>query len=171
MVHQNGQRGITTAGHCDDAGQVYSGVDGPAELIFVSERDEVDWDIQWHTTDPYIPTNKVQVGLSFHEIRAMKGRLGQAVGDYVCMQGRKSGYKCGYIRTSIFKPTLMHSATFMSFAPTTAQYGDSGAPIFRSNTAYGILSGSYVLNGENRIYYMAADRIESGINASVLLSP
>lgn len=171
VVHQSGQRGITTAGHCADAGQVYSGVNGPAELLFVSERYGVDWDIQWHTTDPYIPTNKVQVGLSFHDITAMKGRIGQAIGDYVCMQGRKSGSKCGYIRTTSFKPTSAHSATFISFAPATAQGGDSGSPIFRSNTAYGILSGSYLLEDENRIYYMAADRIQTGINASILLAP
>lgn len=167
VVHQDGRRGITTAGHCGNNSQIYGGI----PLLWVYGRDEVDWDVQWHTTEPYTPSNIVQVGLSLVSITAMKGRLGQAVGEYVCKVSRPSGYACGYIRTIGFKPGIQYSATFIGIGPMTGEGGDSGGPFLKSNTAYGILSGSYVLENENRLYYMAADRIESGLNVSVLLVP
>ena len=52
-----------------------------------------------------------------------------------------------------------------------AEGGDSGAPIFKGNAAYGILHGIYSTGTEWRTVYMAADRIKTGLGVDVLLTP
>jgi len=52
-----------------------------------------------------------------------------------------------------------------------ADGGDSGAPIFKGNAAYGILHGIYSTGTEWRTVYMAADRIKTDLGVDVLLTP
>lgn len=170
VVHQDGRRGITTAAHCNDT-QYYNGV----KFSYESERYGVDWDVQWNTTGSYVPTNTVWNGSSYFRITASKGRAGQAVGEYVCRHGRVTGYQCGYIRTTSLKPAnvndIAFSPTWIAVGPMYGVGGDSGAPFFKGSTAYGILRGRYSDEEESRIAYMAADRINTGLNVSVLLVP
>ena len=103
----DGKRGMTTAAHCDNNSQYYKGT----LLPWVAGKYGQDWDVQWHTTSPYIPTNVVWNGTSYVTVNAMRGRLGQAVGEYVCKHGRVTRYTCGTIRFTSFLPSSIPNAT------------------------------------------------------------
>lgn len=71
--------------------------------------------------------------------------LGAAnVGDYVCHTGATLGTRCGKVEAASTSTTYKDGVTVGNLARVkyTACQGDSGGPVYRSNTAFGIHSGS-----------------------------
>ena len=166
-----GTSGITTAGHCGES-QAYDGTD----LDFEEEKEETNYDIQWHTAPGFTVTNEIQwweTG-STREITDTVGRSSQSVGDYVCKYGKTSYYTCGYISDTSFWPSGL-SATFIRVDNTggyddLSSGGDSGGPWFLSGDAYGTHVGA-PSSDTNDAIYMAVNYISPGIGVNVMTSP
>lgn len=81
------------------------------------------------------------------EIKKAKVRSGHSVGTYVCKQGVSTGYGCGTIVDNSVLPSFVPNAkaTFVRVLRNKDTAftlgGDSGGPVFVSDTAYGVLSG------------------------------
>jgi hypothetical protein len=98
-------------------------------LKYVKGLDTGPYDVEWHTTSSYIPTNKIQVsttGLT-RNITGTRPAASQIIGEYVCKYGRATKYTCGYIASKTYKPAnhddkdipgssvnaVTHTATFI----------------------------------------------------------
>jgi hypothetical protein len=169
----DGSERITTAGHCDNA-QSYNG----KNLIFMWEVYTGPFDIQWHRTEDFTVTNKIQDSNtgSTRTITATKHRNNQIIGGYVCKYGMTSGYTCGYISDKNYCPAYVPncSATFIR-VDNTAGYndlssaGDSGGPWFLVETAYGTDSGTPGPDHNDAIY-MAVNYLDE-IGVYVMTAP
>lgn len=155
-----GQLGISTAAHCSNS-TVYEDVF--ISLTFQSERFRDHYDVQWHTarcSDTML--NQIFDGTANRTINAAVGRNAQAIGAFVCKHGEATGATCGTIDGKSVRPIAIPSAdaTFICVRNdnvTISSGGDSGAPWFAGNSAYGIHSGG---NGSNQAVYMAVDYME-----------
>jgi hypothetical protein len=112
---------------------------------------------------------KIKVGGGSRVITGTKGRSSQAIGEYICKQGRTTGYTCGTLTSKTFLPSYVPSgsATFMYVSGGSvnlSEGGDSGGPWVKNKTAYGVHSGG----GGNDACYMAID-YASTLGVSVLL--
>ena len=167
----DGTKGITTAGHCGNS-QAYDGTD----LDFEEEKEETNYDIQWHTAPDFTVTNKIQTASNggTRSVTGTVGRSSQSVGDYVCKYGKTSGYTCGYISDKNFWPEG-HSPTFIRVDNTAgdddlSSGGDSGGPWFLVYDAYGTHVGA-PSSDLNDAIYMAVNYISPGIGVDVMTSP
>lgn len=173
VIHPDGRRGIATAAHCDNNQQYYQGT----FLPWVYGVTGGDWDVQWHSTPGYTPTNLVWNGVNYVSITGLTYRGSQFVGEFVCKNGRVTGYGCGYIRSTTFAPSSISNpnATWVTVGSSTiyGEGGDSGAPFWKGSSAYGILHGIYYDYGygEYRLVYMPIDGVANGLGVYVLVSP
>lgn len=165
VKNSSGTRGITTAGHCRPA-QSY---DGNA-LTFLSENWSGRYDIQWHnraggTHDAVI---HVSDGGASRPITGTRPRSQQDVGDWVCKQGRITGFDCGTINDTSYCYSVgpVNACTFVYVSGGITNLidpGDSGGPWFDWTTAL----GSTVFHNGNDGGYMAVDDF-SGIGVSIV---
>jgi chitodextrinase len=159
------QVGISTAAHCDNA-TTFQGM----ALPFAGEAFYDSADVQWHTACPYTEvTNEFNSGLGYRACIGTRGRADQVVGEYVCKWGTASGRTCGYIQSRHAEPSYVpHSDdTFVrvnGYGAVMSAPGDSGAPWFVENIAYGINSGAY---SDGDAIYMPINYMDR-INVSVL---
>ncbi len=173
VIHPDGRRGILTAAHCYNDQQYYQGT----YLPWLGGKYEGAWDVQWHSTPGYTPTNLVWNGSNYVSITGLKYRGSQTIGEYVCKYGRVTALSCGYIRSTTFAPSSVPNVTAtwvtIGSASTYGEEGDSGAPIWRGNTAYGILHGIYYDYGyaEYRLVYMPSDGVYQGLGVYILVTP
>ncbi|HEY0370680.1 MAG TPA: PKD domain-containing protein [Thermoanaerobaculia bacterium] len=136
--------GITTAAHCGNY-QTFQGL----ALPFAGEAFYDSADVQWHTACPYTEvTNEFNSGLGYRACVGSRGRADQTVGTYVCKWGTTSGRTCGYITSRHAEPSYVPNSddTFVrveGYGAVLSAPGDSGAPWFLENIAYGINSGAY----------------------------
>jgi hypothetical protein len=167
VLNSSGTRGVTTAAHCNNS-QSYLGTN----LQFQAEDQQGNQDFQWHTTPGFTVTNQFNSGVGIRRVTATRSRANQSVGNYVCKNGKTTGYTCGNITTLNYAPSYVTDAqaTFIRVSSRDnvdlSQGGDSGGPWFNSGTAYGIHSGGI----GNDSLYMAIDYISS-LGVSVLTSP
>ncbi len=165
--NSSGFRGITTAAHCPD-NQFYNG----SNLTFQSQDQAGNQDVQWHTAPGFTVTNQFNSGTGIRNVTATRSRSNQAVGNYVCKNGRTTGYTCGNISSTTFIPNYVSNAqaTFIRVHNNNnnnlSEAGDSGGPWFNGNTAYGIHSGGI----GNDAIYMPINYVSS-LGISVLTSP
>lgn len=167
----SGTRGVSTAAHCSNT-QSYSG----SALTYQSGDITGNQDVQWHTAPGFTVTNQFNSGIGIRNCTATLGRSGQSVGDYVCKNGKTSGYTCGSISSTTYSPSYVTSAsaTFIrvdnnqGYADLSSG-GDSGGPWFLGNTAYGTHSGEPGADAGDSIY-MAINYISS-LGVSVLTAP
>lgn len=167
----SGTRGISTAAHCSNS-QSYSGT----ALTYQSGDITGNQDVQWHTAPGFTVTNQFESGIGVRSCTATESRSTQAVGDFVCKNGKTTGYTCGSISSTTYAPSYVTSAssTFIrvnndqGYADLSSG-GDSGGPWFLSNTAYGTHSGSPGDDANDAIY-MAINYISS-LGVSVLTAP
>lgn len=134
VVVSGADRGLTTAGHCSDS-QSYSGTSVGS---VVKQQDGWNVDLQVHKLGSnWAPRNEIEILWENRVINNKNGYSSLYAGQYVCMHGKSSGDSCGYIVDT----TVSHGATPNSDQLTAADYnrasGDSGGPVFSSNTALG----------------------------------
>lgn len=158
--------GLVTAAHCGDNGQYPAG----NSLPFIREygddvaRDETD--AQFHTKGAgNTVDNRVRYtsegsppGTLYVDITSRTGWGGQTPPQTVCHNGSSTGVRtCGVIETNTYTPSSAVSADpeWVRVVMRSC-LGDSGASIWRGNSAYGILhaaSGNVVgtcSNGQQR---------------------
>ena len=161
--NSSGTRGVTTAAHCSNS-QAWNG----RSLQFRSERYRDNYDIQWHTSSGDTVSNRFESGRGTRRCTATRSRSRQSVGNYVCKNGKTTGYRCGYIQSKSFAPSYVPSvnSTFIYVdgrSTNLSEGGDSGGPWFNGGTAFGTHSGG----AGNDSVYMPINYV-SGIGVSVL---
>lgn len=165
VLGHTGELGITTAAHCPD-NQYYLG----ATLWLRHARNYGDWDIQWNTTCDIVDvTNQIDSGIGLRRIYGTRSRSQQTVGTYLCKNGMGSGRTCGYLDSRSFDLGPNHNATFIRVeggAIDQSKPGDSGAPWFVEDLAYGSHVAEAGADGFDAIY-MAINYL-SDIGATVL---
>lgn len=158
--------GISTAGHCGNT-QSFQGL----ALPFVAEFFYDAADVQWHSACGYIDvSNEFNSGLGYRACTGTRTRNQQAIGTYVCKWGTATGRTCGYIQSKSYNPSYIPGngedsyIRVNGYGATLSAPGDSGAPWFVDNLAYGINSGT-ISDGD--AIYMAIDYL-AWVGAAVL---
>lgn len=161
VVDGSGTRGITTAGHCGNSNS-YQGYDLP----FVSEALGGWYDVQWHTAWPHTVRNWI---FDFRQITSRWFWGYQTVGGMVCKYGRTTGYGCGTISQKDHIPPCIPNARPVWVLATGfgAAGGDSGGPVFLSESAYGTIA----CGNSTTVIYGAIDWLESGLGVTILTAP
>lgn len=165
----SGERGITAAGHCGNQ-QSYQG----APLAWRTTRFFGNHDEAWFSAPGLfnVRSGWINDGLGGRNIIAVRHRDNQAVGAFVCKYGRTTLFDCGNVTSRTFAPSYVPQAaqTFMLAKKTgvdMASAGDSGGPVFSSNGAWGIVSGSVGSNNIDQVIYVAINYVEAGMSVRV----
>ncbi len=166
-----GQLGISTAAHCDDA---LLDRDSTTPLVFEGEVFGGSRDVQLHTVgcqDTIL--NRIDDGPGTRAIHGSVRRSAQANGTFVCKHGRTTGRTCGTIDSRSVCPSYIPScsSTFICVQSSGGEIsdgGDSGGPWFVGDRAYGSHSGGD--QAGSFAIYMAVDYM-NGLGYSVLTQP
>ncbi|HEV8545211.1 MAG TPA: S1 family peptidase [Candidatus Limnocylindrales bacterium] len=146
-VKKNGESttGVLTAGHCSD-GLTYSG----QALHFEGGTYGGSHDEQWHSSLAFFERNwfRVNANGATRTVTSRTNRTDTPDGGYICKFGRTTAYGCGFLVTKSFRPDWVPDAlaTFMQVHGSNVDLssgGDSGGPVFLTNSAYGIVEGWY----------------------------
>jgi hypothetical protein len=174
-----GTKYMTTAAHCSD--NLKDNASG-ATFTLVGQVKNATKDLQWHSvssTHTILPEFFADSQTVARKLTGRRTRASTTVGDNVCHQGRKTGYSCGYVAQTNFIPTYSGACGTSTCSPVWVRVvgklsssststlkcypGDSGGPVFASQTAFGLLKGT-LTSGVNagqctEFYYMSTDEI------------
>lgn len=170
---------MTTASHCEGMKTYYNTNGTTIGLTFVTETKDADQDVEIHTS------GFAELGQFYADstttARTLTGkrlRSSTAAGNQVCHRGVTTGYSCGTVSLTNYQPTYAGacgtqtcSAVWVKVdgdSTTACDQGDSGGPVFASQTAFGLLkatndSGSGA--GQCSFFiYMSTDYLPTGWN-------
>ena len=141
-------KGITTAGHCDDS-QSYKGT----SLTYETGHFNGSLDVQWHTSS-FDEKNKIYIGSSTP--RTINDTLtSHRSGQFVCKYGRESEKSCGRVEEVNYTPNYQgskcHPGSSCDWNGTWIRVraddnddmctkGDSGGPFYVGNKAVGTMA-------------------------------
>ena len=149
-VKVNGVRGIATAAHCPD--DLWD--DGDA-LTFRDKHHGWYGDVQWHTGPDTMGRNFYAGSISVLETnqRYVTGIDEAEVGRTLCRNGKESYRDCQRVRkVNVCAVFVCHQVSMENYF---AADGDSGAPVYWGNTAYGIHRGKTWNLGWREIFSQA----------------
>jgi streptogrisin C len=136
-----------------------------------------DQDVELHTSG-YVESAEFYADTTA-SARILTGKRLQsstAAGNQVCHRGEATGYSCGLVALTNFKPTYANACGAVTCdsvwvkvngdAQTACFQGDSGGPVFASQTAFGLLKGTSA-SGKAKgqctwFAYMSTDRLPTG---------
>lgn len=172
FVVSDGERtAIATAAHCPDE-LSYVGPAGERQVLpFVGQWGWGYQDVQINASDLALaPSFFADTGKTVS--RAVVGRralTSTRAGDMVCHRGERTGYSCAAVELVSFAPAgqLCGGAclpTWVTVVGPRCQGGDSGAPVFLGNRAFGLVKGgSYRSDRSCAFYfYMSTDYLPTG---------
>jgi hypothetical protein len=140
-----------TAGHCDNTTHTNGGtkiLGSDASTYFAQQvRGEVDAQIARIDAD-WSPSSNILISTS-GDLRSITSKISWSDTDkntLVAKSGAKTGTSRGLIESKFYSPPYVTDGFHFIVVRARAgepggEKGDSGAPVFRNNTAYGILSG------------------------------
>ncbi len=147
----SGCNGFITAGHCGDTQTYYEFGGTSYAATFQSEIRDANQDVQWHTTSHIeYPQFYASSTSTYRTLTGQVNRSSQSAGNYVCHRGKTTGYSCGYIDTTSYRPTWANACNGVTCSSTWIKVsggslecypGDSGGPWFNGYNAYGIYKG------------------------------
>lgn len=163
VIAPSGEVGISTAGHCNND-QYFQGI----HLPFRAEKLSGDQEVQWNSAcDRAYVSNRINSGIGTRGITSTRHRTNQSIGTYVCKMGKTTGRTCGTIADKNIQIQPGFNSTFIRVDGYQLRGpGDSGAPWFVEDIAYGIHWGGWGMD-PNDALYMAINYI-SALNVSVL---
>jgi len=164
VVNDSGDRGISTAGHCND-----SQTDDGDTLTFEDGHKGADGDFQWHTGVHDI-TNRFYAGSTNSlevNMRSVTGTGVPTVGQVLCRNGKTSYQDCQNVRREDVCRSGVCGLAQMDEHRSAG--GDSGGPVFASNTAYGVHTGwMYDPRPTKREVWSRVDYMNWAIDVDVL---
>lgn len=173
-----GTTGMTTSAHCEGINTYYNPNGTTIALTHTGvEIKDADQDVEVHTSG-YTERAEFYAD-SATTARIVTGRRLQsstAAGNQVCHRGAATGYSCGLVGLTNYKPTYAGACgtvacssvwiTVDGDSQTACYQGDSGGPVFASQTAFGLLKGtsaSGTAKGQCSFFiYMSTDRLPTG---------
>ena len=176
VKNSSGTTAMTTAGHCEGINTYYNPNGTTIPLSWVLEIRDADQDVEIHTSG-YVERPEFYADVATP--RVLTGRrlvTSTAIGDVVCHRGLSTGYSCGPVSKTNTQLTYANACngvtcddtwvTVTGNANTACYPGDSGGPVFISQTAVGLLKGSTDIGtakGQCGVfYYMSTDFLPSG---------
>lgn len=173
--------GVLTAAHCTGRARDNERADfrmhykSDGDLVFLpreGRRLYGSWDLEWHTTPGYDDLAVFYDGSEYRSVYGLKRRTETSPGDVVCDYGRTTGYSCSIVNSVNARISFVHdsSATFIETrirksGGMLTDDGDSGGPVFRGNSAAGIISAR---RSDADYYYM--EYTASGYPEDMLVS-
>lgn len=164
VQNSSGTRGIITAGHCGDSQsyQLY-GSSTWYSMTFQNEARTPSADLQWHTTAATEEPRFHADSTSSSRVLTSSVSSANQGGDYVCSRGKTSGFRCGNVTSTAYRPIWdgacpsRCNAHFVRVGTGNSTGGDSGGPWFNGNAGYGVHKGS----GSDFSVYTPVDRFNS----------
>jgi hypothetical protein len=170
-VTDGARTGVVTAAHCPDEVTYVDPAREGTQLQFVGQWGWAFRDVQVHVADAphrplfYADTAKTKV----RTVLAARSRTSTRAGDFVCRRGETTGYSCEEVELINYMPPGdlcggPCDPTWVMVPGPKCKAGDSGAPIFLGNTAFGLVKGgNYGRDGTcNFYYYMSTDYLPEG---------
>ncbi len=151
-----GVTGFVTAGHCLN-GQAYYGFSESYWTDFIAEAYNSQGDLQWHTTT-HIEYPRYNHNGALRTVRGTVSRAYQDVGFWVCHQGKTTGYSCGTIKSTTYRPSWSGACNGQTCQSTFIRVegsglkcavGDSGGPFFSNDRARSVKHGGSTLASRN----------------------
>ncbi|WP_191993018.1 chymotrypsin family serine protease [Sphingomonas parva] len=171
VVTDGVRTGIVTAAHCPDTLTYRDAAGADIPLEFGGQWGWSFRDVQLHVSEAaqspsfYADSKKTAV----RTLTGARGRASTRAGDVVCHRGERSGYSCAEVELVDYAPPGALcggpcAPSWVTVAGPTCGGGDSGGPVFRGTTAFGIVKGaSYDKSGRcNFYYYMSTDYLPDG---------
>lgn len=165
----SGVYGITTAGHCDNQGNIGGNYPngGLANTIFAGEWGSSGIDLQWsyvvgstHNVLPKFQNGTTQVNVT--------GALNDYPGMFLCKYGQATSITCGYVDPYQYTdsygdfPRVNRRPGF----PIMNNFGDSGGPVYTGGSAVGTVHGK---DAAGNLYYTAYRAwIPAGVNIGII---
>lgn len=151
VFSNGGPNQLVLAAHCSYQDYYFFNGDGPFATSCTGQVYNQTADLQWRQ-----PVSHTAQGTFYADITTGDGRnqAGQSFGSlnsYVCRRGMSSGYDCGHIDSTTYKPLWSGACPGGACNSTFARVdigtvgGDSGGPWFSGNFAYGIQKGGSTL--------------------------
>ena len=169
VENSSGTRGIATAGHCHN-----DLTDDGQTLQLEKEHNWLQGDFQWHTGTQDIP-NEFYGGISSASeasSRNVSSVGSPSEGQTLCRNGRSSNKTCQEVRKANTCVTLKNGddqCYITVMGRKDSQPGDSGGPVYLSNTAYGVHKGwLYDPRPFTRDMFSRADNIYSAIGVNIV---
>ena len=171
VVASGSRRGIVTAAHCPDDVTYHSPQGGTSALAFEGQWGWRFQDVQVHSTpdaqSPLFYADSAKTAL--RAVRGARPRTSTRSGDFVCRRGETSGYSCAEVDLVDYAPPGdlcggPCDPVWVTVPGPSCRGGDSGAPVFSGNVAFGIVKGgNYGRDGTcNFYYYMSTDYLPAG---------
>jgi hypothetical protein len=171
VVTDGARRGVLTAAHCPDTLSYRDPEGGDIPLTFVGGWGAQYQDVQVHVSAA--PHRAIFYGDTAkrapRRLEGARSRAGTRAGETVCHRGETTGYSCAEVDLVDYAPAGELCGgpcdpVWVTVAGPTCRGGDSGGPVFRGGTAFGILKGgSYAGGGRcNFYYYMSTDYLPDG---------
>ncbi|WP_408950201.1 S1 family peptidase [Lysobacter sp. Hz 25] len=178
VVNATRELGVITAGHCENA-LTYIGSPN-VTLAFKSEQNSGSLDLQWNKQSggtPQVQSNQIKlVGgpQATMEITSVTTSANLPLGATACKNGITTNYTCGQVADKNAQAMYNGAVgTFIRVHNASNQVmndvGDSGGPVFGTNTAYGIVHGrgGPGTPTHNDLYFVPVDHF-SALGVSVL---
>lgn len=171
VVTDGARTGVVTAAHCPDS-VTYLGPDGTRiPLEFGGQWGAAYQDVQLHVSDeaqrPYFYADSRKTAVRV--LANSRTRTSMRAGDAVCRRGETTGYSCAQVELTDYAPPGdlcggPCEPVWVTVPGPACKGGDSGAPIFSGNVAFGIVKGgNYGRSGTcNFYYYMSTDYLPEG---------
>ena len=137
-------------------------------MDFEDEYEGTHGDFQWHTgpktfSDDFYSGSDTETEVNERDVSAIGNPL---VESAQCRNGWKSFKDCQYVRK--VNVCMGSSCNLVEMEAHESESGDSGAPVFWLNTAYGIHAGwIYDPWPFKREVYSRADRIDDALDIDV----
>ena len=142
LENSNGERNISTAGHCPNNLSLRNG-NIRITLTFEDEHEGRWGDLQRHSVPSgHTLTNSIRYNSSGRRSRPILSTGVPVEGQVLLHYGKSTGYKSDWVYRGVVNAGIAEHLVAM-FSHTT-QGGDSGGPWFQGNTAYGIHFGSNI---------------------------
>jgi V8-like Glu-specific endopeptidase len=176
VKNSSGTTGVATAGHCEGINTYFNPNGSTIPLAWNLEIRDADQDVEIHTS-AYLERPEFYADVATPRVlTGRRLRTSTAIGDVVCHRGESTGYSCGPVSKTNTQLTYSNACNGVTCAETwvtvtgnanTACYpGDSGGPVFISQTAVGLLKGSTdtgTAKGQCGVfYYMSIDFLPTG---------